>query len=500
MKTIKFIILSSLINLIYFPTFSQVEDIGVDFRRNGFVRFINYERKLAYIDFIVDKEISTELVTISPNIPISDMKVGMELSFEGENFRNQKFTRINKIIPNRKYKDGIKIKNGRLDAIDQDFAVIDGHKVKLGAKTIIKGVNGYNKTFMSINQLLLGDIVELKGKYRPDGYLYADSFCVEPDLETKDDLKVKSGELNSIHKEFYSLWQNKQTRRRKLGKKILGFTITNDEALQEYVNNLGLRLVPEHVKRKIKYMFIVVNNDQFNAGVFPNGLAIVRTGLLKDMQNEAQLAAVLGHEIAHSIYEHGAKRQRDFTKALESIKKMEKSNKTTVALNNLSNKQKSNTDIDPELSNLLFNELPISTLEKKLGNFSVEEESQADRVGLYLLVKAGYDPVEASMVWKNVFQKYGNGEIQTKSYFDNVIDVAYQNDKTTSNDILKTIISTKVENNILLSAKTHPYTLDRFKDLHEMTYYFWSSSDLLKRSTKGFDKWYPYWQKFHKKR
>jgi beta-barrel assembly-enhancing protease len=348
--------------------------------------------------------------------------------------------------------------------------------------------------------LLLGDIVEIKGRCRPDGYLYADSFKVEPDIETKDDEEAKSGDINNIHRQFYSIWQTKQTRRRVLNKKILGFTITNDEALQDYVNTLGMRLVPEHIKSKIKYMFIVVNDESFNAGVFPNGLALVRTGLLKQMQNEAQLAAVLGHEIAHSIYEHGAKRLRDFNKALENSKKMDKTKKTVVAFDNITTKQRGNIDIDPELSNLVLNDLPVSTLEKRLGNFSVEEESQADRVGLYLLTKAGYDPREASMVWNNVFQKYGNNEIQTKSYWDEVVDVVYKNDKATSTDIAKTVVSTKIDNNTLLSAKTHPYSLDRFKDLHEMTYYFWSSNDLLNRSTRGFDRWYPYWQKLYKKR
>jgi beta-barrel assembly-enhancing protease len=500
MKPLKFIVIKLSLIILSFTVFSQVKDIGIDFKKDGFIRIINSESRLAIIDFIVDKEISTELVSFSPNIQLNDLKAGMEVSLEGENFRNSKFTRINKVIFKRRYDNTLKIKNGRIDAIEDDYAVIEGHRVKLNKGTIIKGVNGYNKTFTDIHQLLLGDIVEVKGKYRFDGFLYADLFCVEPDIETKDDMKVKSGKLNSVHQEFYSLWQNKQTRKKKLGKKILGFTITNDEALQDYVNNLGMRLVPEYIKTKIKYMFIVVNDDEFNAGVFPNGLALVHTGLLKDIQNEAQLAAVLGHEIAHSIYEHGAKRKRDLSRAIENAKSMNKGKKIIGAFDKNTTGFQNSLSIDSELSNMVINDLPVSTLEKKLGNFSVAEESQADRVGLYLLTKAGYDPREASTVWKNVSQKFGNDEIQTKSYLDNVVDVAYKNEKTNSSDIIKSMVSTKIENNSLLSAKTHPYTLDRFKDLHEMTYYFWSSNELLNRSTKGFDRWYPFWQKLHKKR
>jgi beta-barrel assembly-enhancing protease len=497
MKSLK---LTSLIFLLPLSLLAQVRDIGVDFKKEGFIRFINPERRTAVIDFIVNKEVSTDLVRFNSMIQLSELKVGMEIMAEGEWFRNSNYSQVNKIVAKKKYDNTISIKNGRLDAIESDFAVIDGHRVKLNNNVIIKGANGYNKTFTSINQLLLGDIVEIKGKYRPDGFLYADSFKVEPDLETKEDVLAKSDDVDKVHRQFYASWQSKQTRRRVFNKKVLGFVVTNDEALQDYVNTLGMRLVPEHIKAKIKYMFIVVNDNSFNAEVLPNGLALVRTGLLKAMQNEAQLVAVLGHEIAHAIYEHGAKRHRDFNKAVESTKKVDKTKKTVVAFDNIATKQRGNIDIDPELSNLVLNDLPISTLEKKMSNFSVEEESQADRVGLYLMTKAGYDPTEASRVWKNVFQEYGNNEIQTKSYWDELVDVAYKNDKTTSTDIAKTVVSTKIDNNTLLSTKTHPYSLDRVKNLHEMTYFCWSSNDLLFRSTKGFDRWFPHLQRLNKKR
>ena len=54
-----------------------------------------------------------------------------------------------------------------------------------------------------------------------------------------------------------------------------------------------------------------MNAPHFNAGMFPNGLMLVNTGFLLRIQSEAQLAAVLGHEVGHYVKRHGMKRQLD---------------------------------------------------------------------------------------------------------------------------------------------------------------------------------------------
>jgi hypothetical protein len=84
MKTLIYQILKWSLIIFPFSIFSQVKDIGIDFKKEGFIRFINPEKKIAVIDFIVNKEVSTDLVRLNSSIQLSELKVGMEIMAEGE--------------------------------------------------------------------------------------------------------------------------------------------------------------------------------------------------------------------------------------------------------------------------------------------------------------------------------------------------------------------------------------------------------------------------------
>jgi beta-barrel assembly-enhancing protease len=498
-----------LFNLILILTFfsetfvcAQAYDVGIDFKKKGFIRNMNNNRKEVVIDFVDDKLISTELVKLTPDGKFTNLRPGMSVLVEGEFFRKTETNIAKKITQNADYSNKIKIENGRIDEIEADFAIIDGYKVKLKEGVIIKGINGYNKKFDTINQLLLGDIVEIKGYYYTDGFVYAESFTVQPDIDTDDDLKAKSGKLKAAHDFLYPLWIDKIKRKSLFGDSLFGLgPIVKNEALQDYVQNLGMKLIPPHVKSKINYIFIVVENEDWNANVRANGIAVIYTGLLKTIQNEAQLAAVLGHEIAHSIYEHSAKRDRDMNDALQKVKTINKANKIYAIVDkNLPQNKKSSINkdkikIDSQLGSMLFNDLPNSFIAKQVySDFSVKEESQADRVGLYLLTKAGYDPREATVVWQNEYNSNGGSwKIPKESFFDNLMDDVSKAKKpslnSTSSQIFKSLVNTTTTNNAKLQKKTHPYDADRFANLHEMTYLFWSTDNILNKSTRGYESW-----------
>lgn len=78
-----------------------------------------------------------------------------------------------------------------------------------------------------------------------------------------------------------------------------------DPSLTEYVNSVGQRLAAVS-DRKLPYEFVVINNSIPNAWALPGGKIAVNRGLLIELENEAQLAAVLGHEIVHAAARHGA--------------------------------------------------------------------------------------------------------------------------------------------------------------------------------------------------
>ena len=79
-----------------------------------------------------------------------------------------------------------------------------------------------------------------------------------------------------------------------------------DATLTPYVAAIGQKLVKVSDDPDLPYEFVVLNNDVPNAWALPGGKIAINRGLLVELQDEAQLAAVLGHEIVHSAARHGA--------------------------------------------------------------------------------------------------------------------------------------------------------------------------------------------------
>lgn len=79
-----------------------------------------------------------------------------------------------------------------------------------------------------------------------------------------------------------------------------------DRSLQDYVDGVGQRLAAVSDRPDLPYEFIVLNNDVPNAWALPGGKIAINRGLLTLLEDEAQLAAVLGHEIVHAAARHGA--------------------------------------------------------------------------------------------------------------------------------------------------------------------------------------------------
>ena len=78
-----------------------------------------------------------------------------------------------------------------------------------------------------------------------------------------------------------------------------------DEALTNYVNAVGQRIAAVS-DRDLDYEFVVLNNSVPNAWALPGGKIAVNRGLLTELNSEAELAAVLGHEVVHAAARHGA--------------------------------------------------------------------------------------------------------------------------------------------------------------------------------------------------
>ncbi|SEK55725.1 M48 family metallopeptidase [Parapedobacter koreensis] len=142
-----------------------------------------------------------------------------------------------------------------------------------------------------------------------------------------------------------------------------------------------------------EWEFNLIQEDQINAWCMPGGKVAVYTGILPVTQNEAGLATVMGHEIAHAIAKHSAERMSQTIIAQAGgvavdAATAEKSNTTRAVLNTA-------YGLGGQLALL---------------NYSRNQESEADRLGLVFMAMAGYDPNEAVGFWQRMAQaKQGQG-------------------------------------------------------------------------------------------
>ncbi len=145
-----------------------------------------------------------------------------------------------------------------------------------------------------------------------------------------------------------------------------------DAELSRYVNQVGQRLAAVS-DRRLPYEFTVVNDSSPNAWALPGGKVAVNRGLLTELNSEAELAAVLGHEIVHAAARHGAQgMERGLLLQGALIA-------TGIALR------------DRDYSNLVVGGAALGA---NLVNqrYSREAEREADYYGMTYMVRAGYDP------------------------------------------------------------------------------------------------------------
>ena len=146
-----------------------------------------------------------------------------------------------------------------------------------------------------------------------------------------------------------------------------------DPQLREYVQDIACRLAGDHCPDVRVYL---VQTPLFNANMAPNGMMQVWTGLLLRVENEAQLAAVIGHEIGHYLARHSVERLRDV-------------------------KSRSAFGQFLGLFGLVGAVGQLAVLASAFA-YSRDQERDADRIGAALMQKAGYDPAEAAKVWANL--------------------------------------------------------------------------------------------------
>src|SRR5512137_3074934 len=88
-----------------------------------------------------------------------------------------------------------------------------------------------------------------------------------------------------------------------------------DEELQSYVNDLGQRIAAVSHRPELQYTFTVLDADEVNAFALPGGYVYITRGIMAYLNSEAQLVAVLGHEVGHVTARHAVRQQTGATAA-----------------------------------------------------------------------------------------------------------------------------------------------------------------------------------------
>jgi beta-barrel assembly-enhancing protease len=171
-------------------------------------------------------------------------------------------------------------------------------------------------------------------------------------------------------------------------------TVLNDAQLNAYIRRIGERLAAAPEAGDFPYSFKLVPDKSINAFALPGGPTYVHTGLIAAAENEAQLAGVMAHEIAHVALRHGT---NQVTKAnLIRLPAM------------LAGAVAGDRGLLGQLSQLGIGLGANSVLMK----FSRSAENEADLLGTRMMARAGFNPTEMARFFEKLQAEGGNRGLQ----------------------------------------------------------------------------------------
>lgn len=171
--------------------------------------------------------------------------------------------------------------------------------------------------------------------------------------------------------------------------------ILDDPQWQSYLNEVGQRIVRVCDRKDLEFHFKVIESDQVNAFAAPGGFIYFYTGLLAEMDNEAELAAVMAHEISHVVARH-------------SVKRIQKAMGVALVWELAMGDSQSGKALETAAGlgmGLLF------------AGYSRSAEREADRFGIAYMAKAGYDPNGSIGMFETLARLGGR---QSQNFFENL--------------------------------------------------------------------------------
>ena len=186
-----------------------------------------------------------------------------------------------------------------------------------------------------------------------------------------------------------------------------GYRISANQTQRSKVLNSGKRIedatkqmmTEQGTRSKIQgfaWEYDLLDDPTVNAWCMPGARIAFYEGIMDVCHNEAGVAAVMGHEVAHAVYNHGGKRMAQQLVIKAGVTSL------SVALDRL-------TDFDDEIKNIALSVFGVGGTLGALA-YSRKHEFEADKTGMILMARAGYDPREAPMFWERMMHRYGSNK------------------------------------------------------------------------------------------
>jgi metalloendopeptidase OMA1, mitochondrial len=161
-------------------------------------------------------------------------------------------------------------------------------------------------------------------------------------------------------------------------------TISKDPEANALVQRVGQRIAAVAELPDANWEFVVFESEQANAFCLPGGKVGIFTGILPITLNEAGLATVIGHEVAHAVARHGAER------VSEALLLQTGGGLLAASL----------SGSDPAVQSAAATAYGLGAAIGRQLPHSRGQESEADYIGLLYMARAGYDPEEAVRFWE----------------------------------------------------------------------------------------------------
>jgi predicted Zn-dependent protease len=152
------------------------------------------------------------------------------------------------------------------------------------------------------------------------------------------------------------------------------------------VSEVGRRIAAAADKPDYKWEFVVIEDKSVNAFALPGGKVAFNTGIMPVCQDEAGIAAVMGHEVAHALARHGSERMsQQQALSIGGVALM-------AAISGTS----------PMVKEGVSQAYGLGAQVGVLLPYSRKHELEADKIGMILMAKAGYDPRQAVSFWERM--------------------------------------------------------------------------------------------------